>query len=281
MGWVFEQEDIPMGPKIVLLALANHADHTTGYCWPSTETLMKEAACKRASLFSYIAALKRNGYLMSRQTRAPNGRGRANDYWILLDREPAPWVQVKRGPDEEKEILSEGASENESPECGLCENELGEASLPSEGTPQSPLYGPGKVQIMDSPLYKEPLDSNQTESEQVAHGKVEPAPPAPAATPKAIEKKILSGFDRSKRQAEQDRIAAADKARRPQRLFVFEGSDPWNAHVRNGHPTTLKTWGEINGKRCQGWYFPTLYPPKATGPPPNSPPESDIKLAKG
>lgn len=271
MGWALDQE-IPKGPKLVLVGLSNHADHTTGYCWPSTDTLMREASCSRAAVFVYLAALKRNGYVMSRQTRAATGRGRANDYWILMDREDAPWVNVKRAGDEEKEILSdepEETTEEQSPDSGLCEN----AGL-------SPESGPGIVQDLDSPLYvREPSESKP--SEQV-ESPAEPLPPPGANELRTAKNKIPSSFDRSKRQAEQDRIAAADKARKPQRLFVFEGSDPWKSHVRNGHPPTLKTWGEINGKRCQGWYFPTLYPPKSTGPPSDHLTESDIEeLAKG
>jgi hypothetical protein len=64
-----------------------------------------------------------------------------------------------------------------------------------------------------------------------------------------------------------ERLKAADEARKPKRVPVLEGSDPWKYWIKAGHPPTLTTFVEHKGKRYRGWYFPDLYPPKTPPPP--------------
>src|SRR3990167_3798215 len=91
MGWALDQPDIPGRPKLVLVAIANHADHTDGYCWLKAETIAREASCTPRSVFRFIGALIRNGYLRRAPRRGPDGKQRANDYWILFHREETAW----------------------------------------------------------------------------------------------------------------------------------------------------------------------------------------------
>lgn len=77
-----------------------------------------------------------------------------------------------------------------------------------------------------------------------------------------------SSFEPNKRVSELNRLKAAEEARKPKRIAVIEGSRPWDAHVKAGHPPSRVVTVEVNGKHYRGYYFPTLYPqPKATGPP--------------
>lgn len=270
VGWAFRQK-VPAIPKLVLLALCDRANKDTGECWPGIETIAEDCSLSPRSVVTYIAGLVRNGYVEKQLLRTKDGKRRANHYWVLFDRVEADWITVEQNSTNQDDPLED---------TDQCANRAHGCEEP-ESSDQSaqPAHGQHAtvctLHMMPEPESIEPVESVQVEG---------PAriPDALPEEPKPAKRTNFQGFDRSKRQAEQDRIAAADKARRPQRLFVFEGSDPWKAHVRNGHPPTLKTWGEINGKRCQGWYFPTLYPPKSTGPPSDHLTESDIEeLAKG
>src|SRR5262249_4583791 len=93
VAWVLAQsgEDLPGTARLVLIALANHADHTSGHCWPSIETIAKEAGCGDRTASRYLGALRRNGFIEVRQTQRKNGKFRSNDYWIVFERKPAPW----------------------------------------------------------------------------------------------------------------------------------------------------------------------------------------------
>lgn len=89
-----------------------------------------------------------------------------------------------------------------------------------------------------------------------------------------------AGFSRKDRDAaiEADRIArAAAKARVS--IFVFEGSDAWQAWIAHRKRTTgiasmPKTWATIDGKRRLGWWCPSLYPPRDAPSPGERSPEA-------
>ena len=55
-------------------------------------------------------------------------------------------------------------------------------------------------------------------------------------------------------------------------VFVCEGTRAWDAWMRvkrvNGRYWNMTKVVVVNGERRTGWYFPTLFPPAATGPPP-------------
>jgi hypothetical protein len=71
----------------VLLSLANHADHTTGRCYPTVQTISDESSVPVRTVYRVLAALVRNGYLLRERTRDLLGRQRANSYWLVLDRD--------------------------------------------------------------------------------------------------------------------------------------------------------------------------------------------------
>ena len=246
MTWAFAQ-NIPSRAKTVLLALANHADHTTGHCWPSIQTIMDEASCSRRATFNFIGALQRNGFIEIRKKRGNDGRQRASDYWLLFDREPHEWQHTVRVEEEDcRDELEENSTENAElnfvhPDAPGENHEVEQIPAPPQSNPCTPII--------------EPSDSNRQNPE--------------SKDGRGFKFDRPKEFSSDARKEQQAKLQAADEARKPKFLPVIEGSKPWEAHVRAGHPRTLVGTVEVNGKHHRGWYFPTLYPlPKqSTGPP--------------
>jgi hypothetical protein len=93
----------------------------------------------------------------------------------------------------------------------------------------------------------------------------------------AIERKQKKESGFSKEAQNEDRsCVVAERVNKTQnaKFFIIEGSDPWKYWAaemsrRNGRMWTLTCEGSVNGRRCRGWYFPSLYPP---APKPAAPP---------
>jgi hypothetical protein len=82
LAWAIEQP-VPGESKLVLMALANHADHTTGQCHLDPVTIAREASLPETSLPRYLGALRRNGYL------ARDEKGKERHYWLQFERDLA------------------------------------------------------------------------------------------------------------------------------------------------------------------------------------------------
>jgi hypothetical protein len=238
VAWALEQEfsyttpkgrqTSAHGAKLVLISLANHADHTSGHCWPSSETIARESSCNVRSVYRLIAALERNGFIDVKRVRGGSGKQRSNNYWIRFDRTPALWQFFEEEEDDQSDTVSRDFEE--------------------ENAPESATVSPGQSDIgvtRYNTLEPSVVEPSAREA---------PAPPPP----------VPVRFDKRKREAEQQQ--AADEARRPQRIPVIRGSKPWDAWVAHGHPSDLHGTIEINGRTDRGWYFETLFP-VATGPP--------------
>lgn len=226
------RETAAHGAKLVLISLCNHADHKSGHCWPSAETISRESSCSVRSVYRMVIALERNGFIDVKRSRGGQGKQRSNNYWIRFDREPAPW---KSFDDERDEGSEDDAFQHDS---------VSPDDNTNDGLEKATL-SPGRV---DTPVTR--------------HIMPEPSLVEPSAPPAA--------FDVSARQDEQAKLQAAEEARRGTQVAVIEGSKPWFAHVRAGHPPTLVGHIIVNGKRHRGWYFRAdkcngLYP--KTGPP--------------
>jgi hypothetical protein len=254
VAWAIRQE-LPPLPKFVLVALCERANPDNGECWPGIKTVAKAVCLSERSVITYISALVRNGFVDRQSMRGKDGRKRSNHYWILFDRAPAAWI----GP---------GGKIEEIPASESDEEEAAEAIGPVESPPcadlahghhvQAASHGP-HAPTCTRHIELEPPVLEPPDSENASRAS---APPATAPI----------GFDRQARERELDRIKAADDARKAKPVPVIEGSDPWNHWVRQGHPSDLV--GKIllaNGRIDRGWYFPTLYPPKETGPPDDAP----------
>jgi hypothetical protein len=246
VGWALEQ-DLPARPKLVLVAIANHADHTDGYCWLKAETIAREAACKKRSIYNFIGALVRNGYIRRAQKKADDGKQRANDYWLLFGRKQEPWVS---GP------LVEATEADDAPE-------------ETEGVVDDPqnFVEPDACDDTRQPDTSKPVDKHVYAS----------GPSESACTRKRIEEPSKT---KPKESGGRESTAAALRHYReppPQPLgevrnnakdiFVYENSRAYDAWAKlkareqgitRWHLTTRKL---VDGVWRSGWYFPTLFPP--------------------
>jgi hypothetical protein len=229
------------GAKLVLISLANHADHVSGHCWPSAPTIARESSCSVRSVYRLVAALERNGFIDVRRVKGSDNKQRSNNSWIRFDRPSASWQFF---PEDEKDDDSDSVSrDTETPEHD--ENGLEHATV-----------SPG------------PSDIGVTRQESLE--------------PSVLEPSVPTSFAPSARPDEQARLQAAEEARKPKRIPVVLGTLPWLAWCNRGHPPTLIGTVLFDGKPRRGWYFPTLFPPKSTGPPYSDlmSPEDETTLAE-
>ncbi len=282
VAWAIEQSEVPPRPALVLIALANHANHIDGRAYLFIETIAKEARCSRRAVFGYIAALERNGYVEIRRTRKKSGRQGCNNYWLVFDRLPLPWAHL---PDhhtepeppiapEDAEIAEEQDLEENSPSDpsaiiqsaqnapGSCLVE-NRAPVVNNPPPECKASAPGQsatVCTRQESSDSEPLDS-------ITLSPVEGRAPLRTNGPPL-------GYRPQARLEQAAGLQTSDEGRKPKPEFAFEGSRAylaWKAHKEQtlGRSWNLLTTAIIEGKQRRGWWFPTLFPPKSTGPPPS------------
>lgn len=235
VAWALRQE-LPPVPKFILVALCERTNEETGECWPGIATVAKAVCLSERSVVTYIGALVRNGFVMRREMRGKDGRRRSNHYWIMFDRAAAPWgkqaTDLPSGDD--------GGFENE-PCANLASGEQPvENSAENEVHVQTASHGPHAT-VCTLHIMPEPSEIEPSESELKARAPVPPVDFNPKARATQIEE-------------------AAEQARKPKYIPVIEGSKPWQAWVKAGHPPTLRGSVKVNGKVHTGWYFDTLYP---------------------
>jgi Helix-turn-helix domain len=251
VGWVLDQhpDNLPGKAKLVLAAIANHADHRTGYCWLAMETISHESSMPVRSLYRYIGALVRNGYLRKQLRKGADGKQRATDYWLLFNREPKAWVWDARGLD----TADEETQDVVEPSATMAD---GEIEAEHEGPPvESAVLADGPSAIGGSRNTDEPSKTKPS-YEKEGTGLALATPPRNYRPP-PIEP-MGAVLDPQGRQ-----------------IFVIHGTRAWNAweaHRKRenrgiGNPTTTAS---VNGKQCRGWYFPTLFPPSTGTNPPAS-----------
>lgn len=77
VAWVLEHSDATLAERLVLIAIANHADARGWNAWPAIPMIAREARCGRATVFRAIDSLETSGELVI-ERRA----GRSNMYGI-------------------------------------------------------------------------------------------------------------------------------------------------------------------------------------------------------
>ncbi|SDC38597.1 Helix-turn-helix domain-containing protein [Bradyrhizobium brasilense] len=83
VAWALEQQIRDPWTKLILISLANHADHTTGLCWPSMGLIGREASCRRETVLRKLPELEAAGFIEI--IRAAKGdRRRVHTYRLLL-----------------------------------------------------------------------------------------------------------------------------------------------------------------------------------------------------
>jgi len=262
VAWALEQ-DLPARPKLVLVSIANHADHTNGYCWLKAETIAAEAACTVRSVYRFVGGLRRNGYLRRAPRKGADGKQRANDYWLLFDRAEAPWDWGASTEDDDINAVDESAEDAAEPQDVDEPHDtvsLGETASPGDtgvtrqgSDVHAVSRGPGDSGV--SRYMNQPSKTNPKETEDSAPRarsafvprNYKPPPPEPQGSTSDTDK----------------------------RVFVYEGTRAWDAWVAERKRTrgvawTLTTTRVVDGKSKRGWWFPSLFPPDArpgTGPP--------------
>jgi len=84
MSWAFKQ-DIEPGPKLVLLALADHANGQTGLCIPGQKSLADQCSMSVRTVQRHIQVLEDSGLLRREARMRGQGRGRTSDRYYLGD----------------------------------------------------------------------------------------------------------------------------------------------------------------------------------------------------
>lgn len=273
VGWALEQQ-IPAGPKLVLVALANHADHTTGLCWPSVATIAHEASCSPRAVYRFVADLTRNGYVMAQKKRGKDGRQRSNNYWLLFDRAETEWSAVP--PSHAQDAEAETVAEQDVAPDAVHEDEPGDHMSPGEDGAAEPPENAMTPGVKDEPGDTEspgPSDSGVTRQES----SLEPSGLEPSQRASLRPASLPARYDGSARPSALASAAADEARRKNTQVFVIEHTramDAWEKHRGRSAPRTTHT---VNGKLCRGWWFPTLFPPSGHDPPNSAPSDEDSK----
>lgn len=247
VAWALEQE-MPARPKLVLVSIANHADHRTGYCWLKAETIADEASCSPRGVFNFIGDLIRNGYLRKAIRRGEDGKQRANDYWILFDRQPVAWNASAPEIDDDETVIEP----------------------PDETTTSGEPHAPGACGESEPQTAPRAVGPH-------AHtcSRIDSAEPS-KTNPKADARANAFANPPRRYRSPPPEPQAADTEQPKRAIFVYVGTEAWQAWIRHrerverrttGYPTTTAV---IDGKTRTGWWFPSLFPPAtnaATGPP--------------
>jgi pyocin large subunit-like protein len=83
--WAFAQKVGDPNAKLVLICLANYADHE-GACFPSFKTLMSQTEQSRMTVIRKIDALTKLGLLVKRRVYRQGGSQTSNMYYLQLQR---------------------------------------------------------------------------------------------------------------------------------------------------------------------------------------------------
>lgn len=106
MGWVWDQR-IASGPKITLMALADHSDDD-GVCWPGARKIAEKCGLNRATVFRHLKILEETGLLTRQNRRREDGSVASNIYIISCS-----WVSQNATGSHDAPIPSHDATPNE------------------------------------------------------------------------------------------------------------------------------------------------------------------------
>lgn len=262
VAWVLDREEIPARNKLVLVAIANHANHTDGYCWLKAETIAREAACSPRAVFNFVGALIRNGYIRKAPRRGDDGKQRANDYWIMFNRPDGPWIKAEGAMDDDQEPIESG------------DEPIDDAGVDAADEPQD-VVEPHAPRASGETVEKPPEIHAQTAQRAVG-------PHAPACSHIDPAEPSKTNPENAGARASAPRHYAppppAPPAPAPQGattadgsgdfIFVYVGTPAYAAWKTFKERETGRPWnGTMVKNGSHGWYFKTLYPPQAKPPP--------------
>ena len=109
------QQVVPGGQKLVLLALADHADRE-GVCWPSVDHLASRCGLTRRTVRKAVAALETAGLVAVERRRGPDGRQLSSVFRLVLPGDNSPPDRVKNcHPDGVTNCHSDGVTNSTQP----------------------------------------------------------------------------------------------------------------------------------------------------------------------
>lgn len=82
VAWALDQDIRDPFAKLILISLGNHADHSTGFCYPAMRLIAKEASCDRRTVIRKLPSLSDSGYIRIIPDR--QGKQRLAHYYQLL-----------------------------------------------------------------------------------------------------------------------------------------------------------------------------------------------------
>ena len=176
--------DLPMGQKMLLLALCDHANDE-GVCYPSQEKLAQKCSMGERTVISHIQWLERHG-ILSRERRQNTQRRKSDLYQITLDGympEPANSAPANSAP-------ANSAPAKISPE-------------PANSAPSEPANFAGTYKEEPS-VFNHQIEPSERGSGLAAAPAVEildaakTEPAEPKATPKTADEKIRANPDNVK-----------------------------------------------------------------------------------
>jgi hypothetical protein len=89
LKWAFEQEDVPPGPRFVLVALANRANEEGGDCYPSIAWIKRKTGFSDSTIRDYLNALEVQFQKLSKSERRRDDGGKSsNEYQLSLPTPP-------------------------------------------------------------------------------------------------------------------------------------------------------------------------------------------------
>jgi hypothetical protein len=275
VAWALEQTIPALGPKLVLVVLANHADHSSGLCWPSIKLIAHEASCSPRAVYRYVADLTRNGYVSVEKKRGKDGKRRSNNYWLIFDRLPIEWIAIPQSHAQDAEVkeaedqeIVEDETDDDEPRAIQSPSEVSLPEVPTESmTPgvndkQHAIQSPGPCATAGT--HKKNLSEPSC---------LEPSRSKPLRAPT-----VPARYDGNARPTAQASAAAEEARQKNVQVFVIEHTPAMDAWEKRRGRAAPRTSHPVDGKLRRGWWFPSLFPPPIPESPSLSPEDSDAFL---
>lgn len=97
-SWAWQVDGLAPGPKLVLLAIADHHNESTGLCCPSMATLALRAGVSRRSARRHVELLRERGLVSTTDRTRANGSFTTHEYHLMGDGAPGANLAPGQGP---------------------------------------------------------------------------------------------------------------------------------------------------------------------------------------
>ena len=83
-GWAWQQQ-VSGTDKLILIALADHADDT-GHCWPGTKGIAEKCGVSRRTVVASVSRLTEAGLIVCESRHRKDGSQTSNEYFLQIHR---------------------------------------------------------------------------------------------------------------------------------------------------------------------------------------------------